>query len=733
MSEPSSPSSQSPSQSPSSSLQMSSPSLRLPARRRLPQRTPLVGAVILGIVGSLLLGWYWAGAADTSARAAAARRRPAEEMRARTTAIADELRRDLDDLLRRESQRPYYHYTNLFRDPRSTSTGLSLSPSPLATGPGEPLVADHFQVGAAGEVTMPTINDEAPELSDLNRLAEHHAARNRLLSVALDLRQRALRDGEGTAVAAVDVADVDSSNFGAVPDPDELLEPAPRVKEPQVKRKVALEEGKMGKIAMLDSRGEGQYRSGKPTKKPPGKKQVDRLDPEVYAQNAAPERVYKNIVGQQRKQAVPEPVPVPSQNALRTLDRGRVNIVTAPLVWHTVTLAGAPTLVALREVSTPDGTLVQGLTADRLAIEQWLGDRELEEEVRLVHVPAAPAAAADARKRGAGADASPEVFAEAAATSGVEVVDEWELIATPPAAALAAAAERADRIERGFLLRFVGVATVAALAGVFVVLLMAGAERLARERSQFAAAAAHELRTPLAGLQLYGDMLADGLGDPSKTRDYARRLSEEAARLGRVVANVLGFSQLERGNLSLSPAEADLVPVLRDLVARAEPSLDRLGAFVAIEMPAALSARFDRDAVVRIVGNLLDNAEKYGRGADDRTITLSAAALPSAAAGASAPHPLVEIVVRDRGPGIDPVTSRRLFRPFSRGASPDRPAGLGLGLALSRSLAEAMGGSLEYRRAGEHTEFALRLPAAAAIASASTVTSADSSAAPPTA
>ncbi len=690
--------------------QASSPSLRLPARRRLPQRTLIAGAVVLGIVGSLLLGWYWAGASDTAARAAAARRRPAEELRARVTAIADELRRDLDDLLRRESQRPYYHYSNLFRDPRSASTGLSLSPSPLATGPSEPLVADHFQVGTAGEVTMPTINDEAPELSDLTRLAEHDAARNRLLSVALDLRQRALRDGAGTAMAAAEpVAPEDHAL------PDELLggdAPPPLVKNPQVKRKPPVEGGKTDKLAMLDSPGEGKYGRGKRTGKPPVKKQVERLDPEVYAQNAAPERVYKNIVGQQRRQAVPEPVPVPSQNALRTLDRGRVNIVTAPLVWHTVTLAGAPTLVALREVFTPDGALVQGLTADRLAIEQWLGDRELEEEVRLVHVAAAPpTAAAGFRERSAGAidgandEANDEAIGEASGERGVEVIDGWELFSAPPAAALAAAADRADRIERGFLLRFVGVATVAGLAGVFVVLLMAGAERLARERSQFAAAAAHELRTPLAGLQLYGDMLADGLGDPSKARDYARRLSEEAARLGRVVANVLGFSQLERGNLSLSPAPADLVPVLRDLVARAEPSLDRLGAFVAIEMPAALGARFDRDAVVRIVGNLLDNAEKYGRGADDRTITLSAAAI----VGSSAPQPLVEIVVRDRGPGIDAVTSRRLFRPFARGASPDRPAGLGLGLALSRSLAEAMGGSLEYRRAGEHTEFVLRL------------------------
>jgi signal transduction histidine kinase len=625
--------------------------------RRWERRTPIAAAIVLGIVGSLLLGWYWAGAADTAARAGVVRARPTEEMRARVAVIAGELRRDLDELLRRESQRPYYHYSNLFRDPRSTSTGLSLSPSPLASGPGEPLVADHFQINARGEVTLPTINDEAPELSDRSRLAEHLAARTQLAAVAPALRQRVLHEGTAVAVAVAPPDEPDARDGAQAL----ALDEAPPVKSPTSK-----------------------------VRKPTAKKatnQIDRLDPEVYAQNAAPEQVYQNIVSQQRKQAAPVPVPAPSQNALRTLDRGRVNIVTAPLAWDTVELGAGPTLVALREVTTPDGTLLQGLTVDRDALERWLEERETEDEVGLVNAGAALAS-------GQGRTA---------------VLGPWSLVATPPAAALAAAAARADALERGFLLRFIAVAVVAALAGAFVVLLMASAERLARERSQFAAAAAHELRTPLAGLQLYGDMLADGLGDPSKSRDYARRLSEEAARLGRVVANVLGFSQLERGNLSLQPTSADLVPALRELVARAEPALDRLGAFVEVIMPAQLPARFDRDAVARIVGNLLDNAEKYARTAEDRTITLAACATTGG----------VEIAVRDRGPGIDAITSRRLFRPFSRGQSPDRPAGLGLGLALSRSLAEAMGGSLEYRRTAEQTEFLLRLPAAATAATPS--------------
>ena len=228
------------------------------------------------------------------------------------------------------------------------------------------------------------------------------------------------------------------------------------------------------------------------------------------------------------------------------------------------------------------------------------------------------------------------------------------------------------------------------------------AEALARERSRFAAAAAHELRTPLAGLQLYGDLLAEGLGDPGKTRDYARRMSEEASRLGRVVSNVLGFSQLERGHLSVDAQVGPLGEALRELAERAQPALDRAGARLELDVPLDLRARFDRDALARIVGNLIDNAEKYARGADDRTVRLSARDRGI----------IVEVSIEDRGPGISDKTT--LFQPFVRGANGnDAPAGLGLGLALSMSLALAMGGDLAFHpREGGGATFVLRLPAA---------------------
>jgi signal transduction histidine kinase len=377
------------------------------------------------------------------------------------------------------------------------------------------------------------------------------------------------------------------------------------------------------------------------------------IDPSTYAQNNFSNEVWANST-------------VPHVAA------GPVTITVSALAWRTLRFEGGPALVAVRDVETPDGAYTQGFVTDRTTLTSWLAAH------------------------------AGDMVATLAPGNGVhEIAPGWQLSVAPNPRVVTAAVLDARAIARSFMLRFAGAAIIAALLAAMIVLLVVRAERLARERSQFAAAAAHELRTPLAGLQLYGDMLADGLGDPDKARDYARRMAEEAARLGRVVSNVLGFSQLERGNLSVDAQLGPLGDALRDLADRAQPALDRAGAVLELDAAPDLRARFDRDALARIIGNLLDNAEKYSRDAADRSIALAARDVGDR----------VEIVVTDHGPGVR--DAHHLFRPFARGVTADGPAGLGLGLALSRSLAEAMGGELRYRAGeGGGAAFVLSLPRA---------------------
>jgi signal transduction histidine kinase len=635
-----------------------------------PHRTLVAAGLLAALLGALLVAWFYAGWADVRARQRMVREAPVEAATARASTLAHELRVELTALVGREVDRPYFHYQNLMHDPRASS-GESVSPSPLATEPNDPLVLGYFQLDAKGRATTPRLNDDVPDLNEQKELAGNLRFR---AEVTRSLATKLAPPELPTLVAAADPPKKPVKKPAPVTNSVEAVKSEKTSVEGQVA--VAPIKTKKAKVITIDrdsyaqnSRSNSIYQDNLPRML--NNEQLVQAtdgDPELVQQQAiepSPPPVVQQAKAPVRRSA-PAPKPEPANDP--------VTIVVSPLEWHTEVFEGAPSLIAVRQVTTPDGNFAQGFVVDRATLTSWLATRAGEDVIQLA----------------TGDDAT------------AELVPGWHLKGSPNPRAIAAAATDAAKLARTFILRFVVIGVIAALAAGLVVLLVARAERMARERSQFAAAAAHELRTPLAGLQLYGDMLADGLGDPAKQRDYARRMSEEASRLGRVVSNVLGFSQLERGNLSVDPTVRRLDDELRQLAERAEPALDRAGAMLALEVEPELTARFDRDALARIVGNLLDNAEKYSRDAEDRTITLAARKAGD----------LVEVTVSDQGPGIAATTRTRLFRPFSRGVPADGPAGLGLGLALSQSLARAMGGELEHRLGGPGATFVLRLPAA---------------------
>ncbi|MCC6999822.1 MAG: HAMP domain-containing histidine kinase [Deltaproteobacteria bacterium] len=699
--------------------------------RRVPgsprRRTLLAAALVAVGLGAPLAAWFVTGWARTRQEVATVLAAPAERASASAQELSARLGARLEELRERESQRPYYHYQNLYHDPRGATIGSSVIPSPLAGGPDDALVRAHFQIDASGHITLPTLNDEVPELSSRDARVAAEALRRELEPEVATLLAAAPAGTDFSVVAAltpglesaeappqggperwtvqatgpqIEVAQVDNVTEGGVDksarveartrviqelDPDAYWQNSNSNSIYQTSRRLPLPRPtSLPGMAPPDSAPQpASTRTGPDALLPPGDEEAAQPGAEVVAEVAVPATA-----------ATPPPTPTPTPVKPQVKDKARsrkkppapvaeaaprIIITTDPLQWHAVEVAGVSMLVALRQVGTPDGALTQGFLVSPAALTAWLAGQ------------GAPTARVVRQ--------SPDLAPAAGHVALAFATGAFALDVAPAQADVASARALALATRRRFLWQFTPVAALAALLGALLVALVSRSEHHARQRSLFAASAAHELRTPLAGLAMYGEMLADGLGDPTKSRDYARRIADEAARLGRVVGNVLGFTQLERGALAVRPRVADLAECVEAAVERARPALSAAGASVKLTMPEdAADARFDPDAVAQIVHNLLDNAEKYSRDSADRSIEVSVEVGPE---GGS-------VTVVDHGPGLPP-RARRLFRPFSRAVSSNGPAGLGLGLALSRALARAQGGDLTLG-AGPGARFVLSLP-----------------------
>jgi signal transduction histidine kinase len=237
-----------------------------------------------------------------------------------------------------------------------------------------------------------------------------------------------------------------------------------------------------------------------------------------------------------------------------------------------------------------------------------------------------------------------------------------------------------------------------------VVLILFETDRLAHQRARFAAAAAHELKTPLSSLMLHSEMLAESMGKPENSARYAAVVAAEAERMSRLVTNMLDLARLEQGALVAASSPGDLAVAVGRCIERLRPRLEEVGLAVEITVaPDLPQARFDQDALCQILDNLLDNAEKYTRSVADRRVTIRLQEADGC----------VIIAVADNGPGIPRHKRRALFKAFSRLAEQGGASGLGLGLALARSLAVAQGGDLELGdEDGTGATFLLTLPQA---------------------
>jgi PAS domain S-box-containing protein len=230
--------------------------------------------------------------------------------------------------------------------------------------------------------------------------------------------------------------------------------------------------------------------------------------------------------------------------------------------------------------------------------------------------------------------------------------------------------------------------------------------RANKAKSAFLAAMSHELRTPLNAIMGYVDLLALGMHGPitDEQRERLDRVKRSANHLLGLINDVLSFARLEAGKLTyaLEPVSTgDVLHAAQEVLA---PQLEQKSLrYTTSNECSAMKVLADREKVVQILINLLNNAVKHTPANGEISVTCL-----------EGPNG-VAFAIRDTGPGIPADKHEEIFKPFMQVEDPyigDRQ-GTGLGLAISRELARAMNGDVTVEsRVGAGSTFTLRLPVA---------------------
>jgi two-component system, OmpR family, phosphate regulon sensor histidine kinase PhoR len=221
-------------------------------------------------------------------------------------------------------------------------------------------------------------------------------------------------------------------------------------------------------------------------------------------------------------------------------------------------------------------------------------------------------------------------------------------------------------------------------------------------RQQFVANLSHEMRTPLAGLDLAAQTLSAQLPAEGDTRLFIDRISQEAQRLADILFNLNQLAALDAEQISVERTPFAVDDLVRSLIDRYQPRASAGDLILRVETSAdGLTALGDRAKVDQALQNIVDNALKFTR-AGEVVVTAGLA------------HDRVEIAIRDTGPGIPARDLSRIFERFykvdrSRGGLP----GSGLGLSIARHLVELQGGTIVAEsNPGAGTVVRVRLPQA---------------------
>ena len=246
------------------------------------------------------------------------------------------------------------------------------------------------------------------------------------------------------------------------------------------------------------------------------------------------------------------------------------------------------------------------------------------------------------------------------------------------------------------------VATAVAIATlIHSVRVMRTKLELAAMKSDFIDTVSHELKTPLASVSLVGETLCNRRNIPQeRLADYGSLLLNETAHLTRLLENFLTLSRITHSKNAYVMTAVNIREAVAEAIISLQPQI-REGSFevVCTESAEVPNVRCDRNAVVQVFENLIENAIKYSDDAKEIEILISSGSGQ------------VAVTVKDNGTGILPEDMPHIFERFFRGRNAG-PGGSGLGLSIARDIVEAHGGHISVESApGEGTSVTVSLPA----------------------
>jgi signal transduction histidine kinase len=235
---------------------------------------------------------------------------------------------------------------------------------------------------------------------------------------------------------------------------------------------------------------------------------------------------------------------------------------------------------------------------------------------------------------------------------------------------------------------------------------VAEARRAIEARDDFLSVASHELKTPLTALRLQVQSLLRSLRRPTDEQPPREQLEKrleaidrQVDRLVELIEALLDVSRLSNEHFVANVEELDLAVLAQVIADRQHPGATPVSSPLTVEAPEPVRGHWDRSRVDQIITNLVSNAVKYGGG---KPIVLSVVAGNDGA----------QVTVADQGIGIAASDHGRIFERFERAVPRTHYSGLGLGLWISRRIAEALGGRLTVEsELGHGARFTLWLPA----------------------